>query len=419
VAEPGDHLFRREAGRMVAALTRLFGVHNLALAEDVVQDAFVRALEVWKLRGVPENPSAWLMATAKHRALDILRRERTARTYAPELGRLLESEWTLAPVVAEAFGDSAIRDDQLRMMFSCCHPQLPEIAQVALMLHILCGFGVKEVAAAFLTKHAAMEKRVERGKKVLAGSKRLFDFTMSDDTEVARRLAAVHRALYLLFNEGYHGAHAQTAVRTELCVEAMRLAELLLASPVTDTPATRALIALMCLNAARLPARVDASGNLSSLYEQDRSLWNQELIAKGERLLDRSAMGTTITEFHVEAAIASIHARAHSREDTDWPMIVDLYDALMTHRPSPVVALNRAIAIAQYQGAERGLAEIAAIADLDRLSEYPFYFAALGELEQQLGRSAEAREHFRLAGARARSPMERKFFERRAQEASG
>ncbi|HMA00926.1 MAG TPA: DUF6596 domain-containing protein [Gemmatimonadaceae bacterium] len=416
MAEPGDHLFRREAGRMVAALTRLFGVHNLALAEDVVQDAFCRALEVWKLRGVPENPSAWLMATAKHRALDILRRERTARAYAPELGRLLESEWTLAPVVAEAFGDSAIRNDQLRMMFSCCHPRLPEIAQVALMLHILCGFGVNEVAAAFLTGHAAMERRITRGKKVLAGSKRLFDFTMSDDREVAQRLSAVHRALYLLFNEGYHGAHAESAVRADLCVEAMRLAELLLAHPVTDTPATRALIALMCLNAARLPARVDASGNLSSLYEQNRELWDQQLIAKGVRLLDHSATGTTITEFHVEAAIASIHARARSLEDTSWPMIVDLYDTLMTLRPSPVVALNRAIAIAQYQGAERGLAEIAAIAHVDRLADYPFFFAALGELEQQLGRTAEAQAHFREASSRARNMMERRFFERRAHE---
>ncbi|MGE5729984.1 MAG: RNA polymerase sigma factor [Gemmatimonas sp.] len=416
MAEPGDHLFRREAGRMVAALTRLFGVHNLALAEDVVQDAFCRALEVWKLRGVPENPSAWLMATAKHRALDILRRERTARAYAPELGRLLESEWTLAPVVAEAFGDSAIRNDQLRMMFSCCHPRLPEIAQVALMLHILCGFGVNEVAAAFLTGHAAMERRITRGKKVLAGSKRLFDFTMSDDREVAQRLSAVHRALYLLFNEGYHGAHAESSVRADLCVEAMRLAELLLAHPVTDTPATRALIALMCLNAARLPARVDASGNLSSLYEQNRELWDQQLIAKGVRLLDHSATGTTITEFHVEAAIASIHARARSLEDTSWPMIVDLYDTLMTLRPSPVVALNRAIAIAQYQGAERGLAEIAAIAHVDRLADYPFFFAALGELEQQLGRTAEAQAHFREASSRARNMMERRFFERRAHE---
>lgn len=413
MAEPGDHLFRREAGRMVAALTRLFGVHNLALAEDVVQDAFCRALEVWKLRGVPDNPSAWLMATAKNRALDILRRERTARTYAPELGRLLEGEWALAPTVAEAFGESAIRDDQLRMMFSCCHPQLPEIAQVALMLHILCGFGVNEVAAAFLSGYAAMEKRIARGKKVLAGSKRLFDLA---DSEVPQRLSSVQRALYLLFNEGYHGAHAELAVRAELCVEAIRLAELLLANPITATPATRALVALMCLNAARLPARVDASGHLSALYEQNRALWDGELIAKGERLLDHSATGTTITEFHIEAAIASLHARARSREDTSWPMIVSLYDTLMTIHSSPVVALNRAIAVAQYEGAERGLEEIGAIAELDRLADYPFYFAALGELEHQRGCAEVARQHFLSACSLARNPMERQFFDRRAQE---
>src|SRR2546430_1300006 len=165
--EPSDHLFRREAGRMVATLTRVFGVNNLALAEDVVQDAFCRALEVWKFRGVPENPSAWLMATAKNRALDVLRRERTARTFASELARLLESEWTLAPAVAESFAPQAIKDDQLRMMFSCCHPRLPEEAQVALMLHILCGFSVNEVAAAFVSSHAAIEKRISRAKKVM------------------------------------------------------------------------------------------------------------------------------------------------------------------------------------------------------------------------------------------------------------
>ena len=258
--EPSDHLFRREAGRMVATLTRIFGVHNLALAEDVVQDAFCRALEVWKFRGVPENPSAWLMATAKNRALDVLRRERTARTFAPELGRLLESEWTVAPAVHELFGPSAIKDDQLRMMFSCCHPRLPEEAQVALMLHILCGFSVSEVASAFVSGEAAMEKRISRAKKVLAGSKRLFDIADADD--FAARLPAVQRALYLLFNEGYHGASRRIAVRAELCHEAMRLATLLREHPLAATPATYALSALMCLHAARLPARLDASGDL-------------------------------------------------------------------------------------------------------------------------------------------------------------
>src|SRR5262245_26838682 len=218
--EPSDHLFRREAGRMVAALTRIFGIHNLALAEDVVQDAFCRAMEVWKFRGMPENPSAWLMATARNRAIDILRRERTARTFAPELGRLLESEWTLAPVVEELFAEKAIRDDQLRMMFSCCHPRLREDAQVALVLNILCGFSVAEIASAFLSSHAAVEKRITRAKKVLAGSKRLFDLA---DADFPARLSAVHRALYLLFNEGYHGASAASSVRIELCEEARRL----------------------------------------------------------------------------------------------------------------------------------------------------------------------------------------------------
>src|SRR3984957_9186993 len=164
--ETTDHLFRHEAGRMVSVLTRIFGVHNLALAEDVVQDAFCRALEVWSFRGVPENPAAWLMATAKNRALDVLRRERTARTFAPELGRLLDSEWTLAPVVEELFATNAIRDDLLRMMFSCCHPRLPEEAQVALVLHILCGFSVDEVASAFVSTHAAISKRITRAKQV-------------------------------------------------------------------------------------------------------------------------------------------------------------------------------------------------------------------------------------------------------------
>src|SRR5258708_25495676 len=175
--EPSDHLFRREAGRMIATLTRIFGVRNLALAEDVVQDAFCRALEVWKFRGVPENPSAWLMATAKNRALDVLRRDRTARTFAPELGRLLESEWTLAPTVEELFRAHAIQDHQLRMLLSCCHPRLPQAAHVALVLHILCGFTVDQIAGAFVSTHAPIEQRIAPAQKVLAGSKRLFDIS--------------------------------------------------------------------------------------------------------------------------------------------------------------------------------------------------------------------------------------------------
>jgi RNA polymerase sigma factor (sigma-70 family) len=409
--EPRDHLFRREAGRMVAALTRVFGVHNLALAEDVVQDAFCRAVEVWKFRGVPENPSAWLMATAKHRALDILRRQRTARTFAPELERLLESEWTLAPVIEEVFAPGAIKDNLLRMMFSCCHPRLPEVAQVALVLHILCGVSVSEIASAFVSAHAAIEKRITRAKKVLATSKSLFD--VLDPAQFSARLPAIHRALYLLFNEGYHGASAETAVRVELCREAMRLTAILLDHPIGTTPVTYALAALMSLHAARLPARVDASGNLVALGDQDRSQWDQEFVVEGLKLLELSATGSELTEYHIEAAIASVHARASRMDDTDWEKVVSLYDTLMTIRPSPIVALNRAIAIAQNEGPERGLEEIGSITDADRLAKYPFYPAALGELELRRGSHETAREHFGAALALARNPMERRFLDRR------
>jgi len=409
--EPSDHLFRREAGRMVAALTRIFGIHNLALAEDVVQDAFCRAMEVWKFRGMPENPSAWLMATARNRAVDVLRRQRTARTFAPELGRLLESEWTLAPVVEELFAPKSIKDDLLRMIFSCCHPRLAEEAQVALILHILCGFSVSEIASAFVSSHAAIEKRITRAKKVLAGSKRLFDVTVQAD--FMARLPTVHRALYLLFNEGYHGASAQSAVRAELCHEAMRLAAVLLEHPLGATPATYALSALMCLNAARLPARIDASGNLSSLFDQDRSLWDRELVLEGLKLLELSASGTELTEYHVEAAIASAHSTVSHAKDTDWEGIVSLYDTLMAIHPSPIVALNRAIAVAQHEGPARGLEEIEAIEDRNRLNTYPFYPATLGELELRRGRPDAARKHFQAALALARNPTERQFFERR------
>jgi len=402
---------------MVATLARVFGMHNLALAEDVVQDAFCRALEVWSFRGVPENPSAWLMVTAKNRALDVLRRERTARTFAPELGRLIDSEWTLAPAVEELFAPNIIRDDLLRMMFSCCHPRVPEEGQVALMLHILCGFSVDEIAGAYLSSHAAIEKRIPRAKKVLAGSKRLFDVTAPE--AFAARLPAVQRALYLLFNEGYHGASPDTAVRAELCHEAMRLAAVLREHPLGATPATQALSALMCLNAARLPARVDAAGELSSLFDQDRSCWDRGLMAEGARLLELSATGSELTEYHVEAAIAWAHSNAARIEDTDWEAIVSLYDTLLTIRPSPVVALNRAIAVAQRDGPEPGLEAIGAIEDRDRLAAYPFYAAALGELELRRGRHEPARRHFQAALALARNPMERRFLDRRIDACHG
>ena len=409
--EPIDSLFRRESGRMIAVLTRVFGVHNLALAEDVVQDAFCHALEVWPFRGMPNNPPAWLMQSARNKAIDVLRRERTARTFAPEVERHVDSEWTLVPAVDELFTAEAMEHDLLRMMFSCCHPRLKEEAQVALVLHILCGFSTREVAAAFVAGHAAIEKRLQRAKSVLANSRKLFDVAQGE--AFTDRLPAVQRALYLLFNEGYHGASAESAVRGELCREAMRLVNVLGTHPHGDTPTTRALAALMCLHAARLPARLDAEGELQSLFDQDRSRWDRALVAEGERLLTMSATGAEMTDYHVEAAIAWLHATAPSAEQTEWKRIVALYDRLMTIRPSPVVALNRAVAIAQRDGPERGLEEIRGIADAERLESYPFYPAALGELELRCGHHDSARIHFRSARELARNPSERRYFDQR------
>ena len=398
---------------MIAALTRLFGVHNLPLAEDVVQDAFCRALEVWKVRGVPENPGAWLMVTAKNRALDVLRRERTARTFAPGLSRLLQAEATVGLVVDEAFAEPAIRDEQLQMMFSCCHPRLAEDAQVALILNILCGFGAGEIAAAFLAGRAAIEKRITRGKKTLASAKRLFDLA---DGEFVERVSAVRRALYLLFSEGYHGASAESAVRVDLCNEAIRLTDLLRGYPPAATPETAALAALMYLHAGRLPARLDGGGDLSSLLDQDRSRWDLRLVAQGLALLERSAAGQTVTAYHLEAGIAAAHAAAPSVEDTDWDLIVSLYDRLMALTPSPVVALNRAVAIAQRDGATRGIAELQAIADRDRLDRYPFYPAAIGELELRRGNGDAARHQFSTALTLARNAAERRYLEKRVEK---
>jgi RNA polymerase sigma-70 factor (ECF subfamily) len=413
--KPDEPFFRREAARLLAALTRMFGVDNLALAEDVVQETLTHAFEVWSFQGVPEHHSALLMAAAKNRVLDAFRRERTARKFAPELSHRIESEWTLRPAVEELFLPEALRDDELRMMFSCCHPRLDEEVQVALILKMLCGFGTAELASAYLVSVAAMEKRIARGKKVLAESKRLFELTAKD---FEPRLSAVQRALYLLFSEGYHGATPEGVVRLDLCREAMRLAHLLVEHVPAATPATRALLSLMCLDAARLPSRLDEAGDVKAFFEQDRSRWDPALIAEGLELLAQSATGEELTPFHIEAGIAALHAAAGRADETRWGEIVRLYDVLMKIAPSPVVSLNRAMAVAQHEGAARGLEEIRAIQHAERLEHYPFYFAALGELELRVNHADVAREQFRAARRLARNDGERRFLEKRIAECS-
>ena len=414
--ELAPHFFRQQSGRLVAALARVFGVHNLTMAEDAAQETLCRALEVWKIQGVPAQPEAWLLTSARNHVIDVLRRQRTARSYAPELGRQLDSEWTLVPTVYQLLEVGAMRDDELRMMFSLCQPSLPEEAQIALVLHILCGFSVGEIAAAFFASPAAIEKRITRAKQVLAESQRLFDLNSGD---IGARLGAVQGAIYLLFNEGYHGASAEAAVREALCHDALRLVELLAEHPLTGTPSTQALAGLLFLHASRLSTRVGADGQFRTLFEQDRTRWDVRAIERGLAFLERSANGGEITEYHLEAAIASLHATAPSRDATRWADIVAIYDNLMQLRPSPVVALSRAIAIAELDGAQRGLEALDAIEGSERLASYPFYEAARGELLLRLAAPDRARVHFQNAMALARSPMERRFFEERALAAAG
>lgn len=351
------------------------------------------------------------MTAARNRALDALRRERTVRTFAPELDHLLRSEWTAAPALNAEFGGAQVKDDMLRMMFSCCGAGVAEEAQVAMILNILCGFTAAEIAAAFFASQAAIEKRLARAKSALSQNKSLFD--VGDAGEFAARLPTVQRALYLLFNEGYHGASPHGAIRSELCHEAMRLTDLLLAHPLGRAPASLALAALMCLNAARLPARSD-DGGLIALVDQDRARWNRPLIARGLEFLDASAFGSQLSEYHLEAAIASLHAEAPSLEQTDWARIVGLYDMLLGLKPSPVVALNRAIAIGQLHGPQCGLEAIAAASLPESFGRYPFYHAALGELKLRCGHRESARAHFEAASAAARNAMERQFLAERA-----
>jgi RNA polymerase sigma-70 factor (ECF subfamily) len=396
--------FRRESARMLAALTRVLGLHNLAMAEDVVQDVLCRALETWKYAGPPRDATAWLVTAARNRAIDLIRRERTRREFAPDLE--LRSEYALAPTVSALFKDSEIEDDLLRMMFSVCAPGLPEPAQLALVLKLLCGFGTSEIAAALLSTEPAVEKLLSRGKETLARAGGLYE--VAGKVQIGKRLEAVQHALYLLFSEGYHGSGEP--VQEELCAGAMRLCGLLAEHPACATPRTLALLSLMCFHAARLPGRAAEDGSLLLLEQQDRSRWDRALIQRGFDLLDRSATGEKLSEYHLEAAIASRHCAAASVALTDWPGIVELYGLLYELRPSPMVALNRAIALGEARGVAEGLEALGALSEDPKLRASPFLPAAQGRLLLRAGREEAAALSFTEAARRARNPAEAKLF---------
>jgi RNA polymerase sigma factor (sigma-70 family) len=409
VPELVDHLFRHEAGKMVPYLTRIFGLGQLNLAENVVQDTLCRALETWPIHGVPDNPSAWLMRVARNRAIDLVRRDEQFRYFAPELTHLLKlREGSFA---GEAECQKEIQDDQLRMMFSCCHPELSVEAQVTLILKTLGGFSVAEIASAFLTSEDSIEKRLGRARKLFRESRAFVYVTQASD--IPGRLEAVYQAVYLLFHEGYHASESARTVREDLCYEALRLALLLSEHPQGARPKTFALLALFCFNAARLAGRVDVEGSLLQLENQDRSKWDRDLIGKGFEFLEKSASENELSEVHVEAAIASLHSGTESYEKADWGRILELYDVLYRLKPTPIVALNRAVAAGKALGPEEGLLELNKIAEPDKLKDYPFYPAAQGEFYFLSGQREEARGCFEKALKVARNPSEVQFLQRK------
>jgi RNA polymerase sigma-70 factor (ECF subfamily) len=390
---------------MVATLTSIFGVQHLALAEDVVQEALVRALQSWPFYGLPQNPSAWLMRAARNLALDMVRREQIFRAKEPELIRLMEDQVPEQP--GAIFAEQEIADDRLRLMFVCCHPAIPPDAQVALTLKNLCGFGIPEIAHAFLTTDAAIAKRLTRARQKISNAG--VPFEIPAGPELPRRLEGVLRSLYLLFNEGYKASAGDQLVREDICAEAIRLAELLATHPAGNQPRTHALLALMLLNMARTPARLGPEGHLRPLREQDRTRWDQSLIARGMFHLVRSAAGGRLSDYHLQAAIAACHCRASDYRSTDWPQILSLYNQLMKLAPSPVVALNRAVALAEVEGPQRGIEAVRLIQDQAALEGYHLFHAVLGDLEIRLGRQAEGAKHFQQAVALAGLKSERDF----------
>src|SRR5436853_1032783 len=412
VSQHVEHLFRHESAKMVATLTRIFGIEHWNLAEDVVQEALARALETWPYRGVPENPSAWIMRASRNLALDVIRREKVFRGKEAEIARLIESGRSSTPQ-AVSFSEHEIADDRLRMMFVCCHPVIPPEAQVALALKTLCGFSVPEVSHAFLTTEVAIAKRLTRAKQKIQEAQVPFEIPTGD--ELTRRLDSVLQSLYLLFNEGYKASSGENLVREELCDEAIRLTELLEQHRASNQPKTHALLALMLLNAARIPARQDQEGNLLRLEEQDRAVWDQTMIASGMFHLHESAAGTDISEYHLQAGIAACHATAIDYKSTDWAKILSLYDRLIEVDDSPVVALNRAVAVANVRGPEAGLHTLRAIRDREKLDSYYLFYAVFGEFEMRLNNHAAAAEQFRKAFELAGTKSERAFLLKRLQ----
>ena len=402
-----DHLFRRQAGQMVATLTRALGSRHLALAEDAVQDALMTAMQQWSFRGVPDNPEAWLFQVARNRALDRLRHAKVATEKEPAIARQAATIEPPAPEPSLKHELPPLEDDQLGLLFLTCHPALTSDARVALALKLVCGFSVDEIARAFLAQDAAIAQRLVRAKKVLREQQ--VSFGMPELRDLPARLDSVLDAIYLMFNEGYAATSGDQLIRDDVAVEAIRLARMIAMHPATSTPRGWALLSLMLLHAARFPARVDSDGTLFLLRDQDRGKWDHAMIAEGLHALDRASQGDAISAFHLEAGIAAGHAAAASWESTNWKQILELYDDLLALTRSPVVAMNRAVAVSRVEGALAGLAALDAIDHLDVIERHPLLPAIQAELWREAGDTDRAIERYRASLGLARSAPEQRW----------
>ena len=402
-----EQIYREESGRILATLIRLLG--DLDLAEEAVQDAFAAALVAWPKTGVPANPRAWLVSTGRNKAVDLLRRRAVLESKREELARLN----ALAEQVAEVPEETMLKDDRLRLIFTCCHPALPREAQVPLTLRTLCGLSTEEIARAFLVPLPTMAQRLVRAKQKIRDAG--IPYRVPVDEELPERVETVLLVVYLVFNEGYNATAGDTLVRRELCGEAIRLGRLVY-QLMPGEPEAQALLALMLLHDSRRDARTTASGEIVLLEEQDRNGWHRDQIAEGLELVERALGRGARGPYALQAAIAALHAQAKSAQETDWHQIVALYELLLQVQPSPVVELNQAVAVAMASGLSEGLALLNALEERGELRGYYLLPAARGDLLRRMERWEESGDAYRQALALVSNEAERKFLRRRLAE---
>jgi len=403
-----DTLYRSESGRVLATLVRLLG--DLDLAEESMHEAFATALESWPQTGIPDNPRPWLISTARFKAIDVMRRRARFDGAQQDLVVHMESRVNDAPLGVE--DDEEIEDDRLRLIFTCCHPALPPEGQVALTLREICGLTTEEIARSFLVTPAALAQRIVRAKTKIRDTP--IPYEVPTPEELPERLDAVLQVVYLVFNEGYSAAAGAEVTRADLTGEAIRLGRLL--TDLQPEPEVIGLLSLMLLQESRRAARSSPTGELILLENQDRSLWNREQIAEGMALVEKALKSRRFGAYTLQAAIAAVHAEAESMAATDWRQIVALYDRLLQIQPSPVVELNRAVAIAMRDGPEAGLTHIDAVLAHGELANYYLAHSARADMCRRLGRTAEARSAYEKALALTQQKPERQFLEERIRQ---